>query len=154
MPHRHTPSLTAELHEAFKSPPSGLSGYTMADRLGKNYQTLMSELSRQPGHKFAADLVLPAMRLTSSDAPLHMLAREMGGAFVRLPGSGCCPPNQQQCLITVKEFSALMQAYAAAILAGKITKAELETIIKEGHQTIGSILALMKLAENECEARP
>ena len=77
-----TPSLTAVLHEDFKNPPSGLTGYVIADLVGKNYQTLMNELSRQYGHNLGADLVCPLMRKISSVRALDFLAREMNGVPV------------------------------------------------------------------------
>ncbi len=76
------PSLTAVLHELVKHAPSELTARTIAELAGKDYNTLMSELSRQPGHKLGADLLLPLMELTGSDAPLNFLARERGGVFV------------------------------------------------------------------------
>ena len=148
----NTPSLTAVLHEDFKSPRSGLTGYVIADLLPRNYQTLMSELSRQPGHKLGADLVLPLMQKTGSTRAMNFLAREMGGVFVPLPeGSPNCPPAQQQCLVTVKEFGELMQAVGESLLDGTITAAERERIRKEGYELISAALALVRQIEAECE---
>lgn len=43
-----TPSITAILHELVKDAPSGLPAKFIAERIGRDYNTLMSELSRQP----------------------------------------------------------------------------------------------------------
>lgn len=98
------PSLTAILHEMVKHAPSGLTARTIADLLGKDYQTLMSELSRQPGHKLGADLLLPLMDLTGSDAPLNFLARERGGVFVPVPPNNNAADLAPAILASVKEF--------------------------------------------------
>ena len=55
------PSIVAVLHELVKKAPSGLTASTIASLVGRDYQTLMSELSRQPAHKLGADLVLPLL---------------------------------------------------------------------------------------------
>lgn len=78
------PSLTAVLHAYVKQAPSGLDARTIADLVGKPYQTLMSELSRQEGHKLGADLLLPLPDAVQTDAPLEFPARQRGGVFVRI----------------------------------------------------------------------
>ena len=66
----------------FQKPALGPHRYVIADLVGKNYQTLMSKLSRQYGHKLGADLVCPLMRKISSLRALDFLAREMNGVPV------------------------------------------------------------------------
>lgn len=144
----YPPSLTAVLHEDFKNPPSGLTGYVIADVLGKNYQTLMSELSRQHGHKLGADLVLLLMKKTGSTRALDFLAREMGGVFVPVPD----PAESAACLVTtlagsIKEFGDFASETAQHLTDGKISNTELLQITKEGHEAIVAIMSMMKLAK-------
>ncbi len=87
------PSLRAVVHQMALRAPSGLSAKVLWELAGyTNYQTMMSELSGQSGHKLGADMLLPLMDVCDSDAPLHFLARERGGMFIRTPeaaeGSG------------------------------------------------------------------
>lgn len=98
------PSLTAVLHELVKRAPSGLTARSVADLLGRDYNTLMSELSGQPGHKLGADLLLPLMELTGSDAPLNFLARERGGVFVPVRPDNSAVDLAPAILASVKEF--------------------------------------------------
>ena len=149
-----TPSLTAVLHEDFKNPPSGLTGYLIADLVGKNYQTLMSELSRQPGHKLGADLVLPLMRKMDSARALDFLAREMNGVFVPVPD----PADDPECLVrglvvSVREFGHFASASAAAIEDGSVQPEEMARMEREGYEAIVAIMAMLKKARAACERR-
>lgn len=50
------PSLAAVVHQMVLRAPSGLDTHTIADVAGySNYNTMMSEISRQPGHKLGAE---------------------------------------------------------------------------------------------------
>lgn len=142
------PSLAAVLHQTVKRAPNGQRAETIADLVGKPYHTLMSELSGQPLHKLGADLVLPIMEATGSDAPMHFLAREMGGVFIRLPevGSGS-NPVQQQCLVAVKEFGELIGRTAEALADGRLSGEERRTITREGHEAVTAIMALLQQVE-------
>lgn len=148
----NTPSLTAVLHEDFKNPPSGLTGYTIADLIDKNYQTLMSELSRQQGHKLGADLVLPLMQKTGSTRALDFLAREMGGVFVPVPDPAQNPFCIANTLVStlassIKEFGDFASETAQNLADGKISKKELARITNEGREAIVAIMSMMKLAK-------
>lgn len=80
------PSAAAVMHQAVLRAPSGLDTRTIAEVAGyTNYNTMMSELSRQPGHKLGADMLLPLMDAAGSNAPVEFLARERGGVFLVLP---------------------------------------------------------------------
>lgn len=148
----HTPSLTAVLHEDFTDAPSGLTGYVLADLLGKNYYTLISGLSRQKGHKFGADLVLPLMQKSRSARGMHFLAREMGGAFIRLPKARrSLGSSQQQCMKAIKAFGDLMQEVSVALMDGKIKPEERMRIHKDAYEAVVAILTLARQIEEECE---
>lgn len=141
------PPISPILHHAVMHAPSGIGAMTIADLLGWRYATMMSELSGQPGHKLGADRILPVMKVTGSDAPMHFLAREMGGVFVRLPAlaEGELAPVQQQCLVAVKEFGELVAATAEALMDGTITREERDTITKEGQEAVTAIMGLLQL---------
>ena len=150
-------SLTAILHEDAKNAPSGLDMFTIAKLLGRKYATLMSELGRQPGHKFGADLVLPLMRLTGSDNGITYLARELCGEFVRIPDHWRRRrPSERQLVQTVKEFAEFIRAVTDAYLDGKITAGEFQKARADGRAAVAAILVLLDLMENDMdeEERP
>lgn len=140
------PSLTAVLHELVKHAPSGLTARTIADLLGRDYNTMMSELSRQPGHKLGADLLLPLMELTGSDTPLNFLARERGGVFVPMRADATAADLAPAILTSVKEFGEYAAEASRDIIDGKIPADQLERILKEGHEAATAIVTFMELA--------
>lgn len=140
------PSLTAILHELVKHAPSELTARTIADLLGRDYNTLMSELSRQPGHKLGTDLLLPLMELTGSDAPLHFLTRERGGVFVPVQPDAGAADLGPAILASVKEFGDYAAEAAQDIADGNIPADQLARILKEGQEAASSIVLLMRLA--------
>lgn len=144
---QNTPSLTAVVHALILAPPSGVDARTIASLMdGKNYQTLMSELSRQQGHKFGADLVLPIMNLANSDEPIHFLARHRGGVFVKLPEvTGDGGPVQLAALNSVKEFGELMGEVGAGLASGGLSRDECDCITKEGQEAVTAIMALLQV---------
>ncbi|WP_302293066.1 phage regulatory CII family protein [Bilophila wadsworthia] len=145
-------SLTAILHELVKDAPSGLPAKFIAARIGRDYNTLMSELSRQPGHKLGADLILPLMQLTGSIQPLDALAAEMGAVCVPLPPAGDgCHPVHRQCMVAVQEFGRLMGATADALEDGTITADERDAIAAKGYEALAAIVALLKAVEQGVE---
>ncbi len=148
-----TPSVTAILHELVKDAPSGLPAKFIAERVGRDYNTLMSELSRQPGHKLGADLVLPLMKLAGSIQPLDVMASEMGVVCVALPsaGEGGHLLVHRQCMVAVQEFGRLMGATADALEDGTITPAERDAIAVKGYEALAAIVAMLKAVEQGVE---
>ena len=143
-----TPSITAILHELVKDAPSGLPAKFIAERIGRDYNTLMSELSRQPNHKLGAELVLPLMKLTGSIQPLDVMAAEMGVVCVALPAvSGSGHPVHRQCMLAVEGFGKLMGTTANALEDGTITTDERDAIAAKGYEALASIVALLKAVE-------
>lgn len=140
------PSLTAVLHELVKRAPSGLTARSVAELLGRDYNTLMSELSGQPGHKLGADLILPLMELTGSDAPLNFLARERGGVFVPVRPNNSAADLASAILASVKEFGDYAAESAQDVADGKIPAEQLSRILKEGQEAATAIVAFMRLA--------
>lgn len=151
---KNFPSLAAVCHQMVKSAPSGLDAATIADLSGKPYATLMSELSRQPGHKFAADLLLPLMELCDSDLPLTFLARQRGGVYLALPKAADGPaPLMQKLAESVKEFGEFAAETARDIADGDIPKDQLDRILKEGHEAVEAIMAMITLARKTHETQ-
>lgn len=142
------PSLTAVVHHTVLRAPSGLDARTIAEVAGyTNYNTMMSELSRQPGHKLGADMLLPLMDAAESSAPLEFLARERDGMFLVLPS----PAKGSGDLVTslaasVKEFGEFAAETAKNIADGDLPRDQLDRIQKEGHEAVEAIMAMMKLA--------
>ena len=89
-----TPNIGAVCQRLAKHAPSGLSAEQIAYRLGRPYNTLMSELSPlRDTHKFDVNLLIPLMRLAGSTEPLHEMARALGGVYVDfLPVSDAAHP--------------------------------------------------------------
>jgi hypothetical protein len=114
----------------------------------------MAELSRQEGHKLGADLVLPLMRICDSDIPLHFLARQRGGVFLRTPEPAYGGGELARTLAaSAKEYAEFMQETAYSIADGDIPADQLARITKEGQEAVEAILAMMKLARVTHEAQ-
>ena len=142
------PTITPILHSLVKRAPSGIGALTIADMLGWNYPTMMSELSGQPGHKCGVERLLPVMDVTGSDAPMHLLSREMGGVYIKLPPSGSeVDPVQRQCMVAVKEFGELIAVCSEALLNGSLEPDERSKILREGHEAVTAIMGLLTLVE-------
>lgn len=140
------PPLTPILHQIALRAPSGIDARSIADLVHVNYQTMMSELSGQPGHKCGVERLLPLMAVSGSDAPMHFLARELGGVFIRLPQAGeGVGPVQQQCMVTCKEFGDLISACGEALASGSLEPDEVARINREGHEAVTAIMALLNL---------
>lgn len=146
---KEMPSLAAVCHQMVKDAPSGLDAATIADLVGKPYATLMSELSRQPGHKLGADLVAPLMELCDSDLPLTFLARLRGGVYIPLGNleSQTAAPLLNQLAKSVKEFGEFATETAKDVADGDIPKDQLERIVNEGHEAVEAIMAMITLAK-------
>jgi hypothetical protein len=135
--------------------PSGLTTHSLAELAGyTNYNTFMSELSGQPGHKFGADKLLPLMDACGSDAPMEFLARARDGVFIRTPEAATSGGELARTLAaSVKEFGEFMQETAAGIADGRIPLDQLDRINKEGQEAIEAIFAMLKLARVTYEAQ-
>jgi hypothetical protein len=149
------PSLTAVCHQTVLRAPSGLTAHSIAELCGySNYNTLMSEVSGQPGHKLGADKLLPLMDVCGSDAPVEFLARERGGMFIRTPEAAEGGGELARTLAaSVKEFGEFMQETAASISDGRIPLDQLDRINKEGMEAVEAIMAMLKLARITHEAQ-
>lgn len=144
-------SLVSILHRAVKEAPSGLTAKQIAAAVGRDYQTLMSELSRQPNHKLGANLVLPLMKLTGSMEGLKYLAAGMNAVCVVMPSQEGNHPVHRQCLSTVDEFGQLMRTMAQALEDGTITRTERDEIASSGYDALAAIVSLLKSVETHYE---
>ncbi|MDL2279045.1 transcriptional regulator [Desulfovibrio sp. OttesenSCG-928-G11] len=149
IPRRHK-SLTAVLHQLVLD--HDLDARTIARLVGyKSYQTMMSELSRQPLHKLGADKILPMIDVMDSDYPVEWLAEQRSGVFVRLPKvTGSLKSAEQQCFRTIKEFADVVQTVGQALADGKVNPDELAKTRKETWESIQAHLMLLKIIELEC----
>ena len=149
------PSLSAVAHQMVKAAPSGLTPRSIAEFVGyTNYNTMMSELSRQPGHKLGADMLLPLMDMSGSDAPVSFLARERGGIFLRLQQ----PADSGGALVeslagTIKEFGDYAASAAERIADGDVDPEEMVKIDRETNDVVEAILSFRKLARATHEAK-
>ena len=149
-----TPNIGAVCQRLAKYAPSGLSAEQIAYRLGRPYNTLMSELSPlRDTHKFDVNLLIPLMRLAGSTEPLHEMARALGGVYVDfLPVSDAAHPVHGQCMASVKSFGDMMVGTAKALEDNIITSEERRELARLGYSAVGDILALL-LQIDEAEAR-
>ena len=147
------PSLASVIQIAVKRAPNGMSAEQIADMVGRRYTTLMNELSGQPGHKLGADYVLPLMEATGSDEPLHFRARQMGGAFVRLPQvETMLGAATEETINAMQNFSELLRAVSDALKDGRVTLGELELIGAKGDMAMRAILSLTRTLERMQES--
>ena len=143
-----TPNIGAVCQRLAKHAPSGLSAEQIAYRLGRPYNTLMSELSPlRDTHKFDVNLLIPLMRLAGSTEPLHEMVY---GDF--LPVSDAAHPVHGQCMASVKSFGDMMVGTAKALEDNIITSEERRELARLGYSAVGDILALL-LQIDEAEAR-
>ena len=150
---KNYPSVRAVCHQAALNAPSGISAKDVAPLVGKNYQTMMSELVGAPGHKLGVDILLPLMAATGSDAPVDMLARERGGVFVHLPVVRASSKSMTlQLATTIRECGELAALTAQQIVDGKVTPAELEEFRKENREAIAALLEMENLMELAAES--
>lgn len=149
-----TPNIGAVCQRLVKHAPSGLSAEQIAYRLGRPYNTLMSELSPlRDTHKFDVNLLIPLMRLAGSTEPLHEMARALGGVYVDfLPVSDAAHPVHGQCMASVKSFGDMMVGTAKALEDNIITSEERRELARLGYRAVGDILALL-FQIDEAEAR-
>lgn len=149
--HRH-PSVTAVCHQVVKDAPSGLDAQTVADLVNKPYATLMSELSRQPGHKLGADIVLPLCAVTESTLPVRVMCRALGGAFVPVRmGEGMPAAILETLAVSVREFGEFAAEAAESIADGRMSATESENVARQGYEAIEAILAMIRLAREAGE---
>ena len=139
-------TLTALCQAMVKAAPNGLSAEQVADIIGCPYPTMMSELSRQPGHKLGAERMLALMKATESRAPMHHMARELGGVFVPLSGAVTSRDLTIGLVESIKEFGEFAGEVAKALADGSISPAELERIRTDGQAALTAILAVMEKA--------
>ncbi|MDL2321315.1 hypothetical protein LJC47_03075 [Desulfosarcina sp. OttesenSCG-928-B08] len=151
---KYYPSVRAVCHQMVLRAPSGLSARDIWDAAGyTNYNTMMSELSRQPGHKLGADMLLPLMDVCDSDAPLKFLARERDGIFLKIPQPAECGGELLSGLAaTIREFGEFAATAAEHISDGEVNREEMARIDKETGDVVEAVLAFRKLARVTHEA--
>ena len=149
------PSLAAVVHQMVKTAPSGLTPRSIAEFSGyTNYNTMMSELSRQPGHKLGADMLLPLMDVCNSDAPVAFMAREREGIFLKLQQPAENGGELVQSLAnTVKNFGEYVAAAAERIADGDVDPEEMARINGETNDVVEAILSFRKLAQATHDAK-
>lgn len=149
------PSLVAVLHKCVLRAPNGLTAHEVAELVyadsSSPYATMMAELT-QHDRKFDADRVLPVMDATGSDAPMHFLARNLGGVFIRIPAPAECAGELVQALsASIKESGEFFAETAQHISDGDIPRDQLDRITKEGQEALEAIMAMMRLARETHE---
>ena len=145
---KNSETVTRVMHACVKQAPSGLTAKTIAELVRANYQTLMSELSGQVGHKLGADMLVPLMRAAGTILPLVSMARAMGCVVVPLPDPEVSDEALMAGVLTaVREFGDFVAEAAEDVRDGKIPDYQLDRIQKEGGEAIAAITAFIRLAE-------
>lgn len=150
------PDIAATCHRLMKDAPSHLPPKEIADRLGRTYNTLMSELSPlRETHKFDVNGLVPFMEAVGSTEPMHEMARALGGVYVDfLPTADAKHPIHKQCMASVKSFGDMMVGTAKALEDGVISADERRELATLGYRAVGDILALlMEVDEAEAHGR-
>lgn len=150
---KNYPSLRSLVHQMVLRAPSGLPATVIWQLAGyTNYNTMMSELSAQPGHKLGTEMLLPLMDACDSDGPVEFLAEERGGVFVKLPPAQ--PQTKSMTLqlaSTIKECGEAAAVAAAHIIDGRVTAEEFAEFKKENREAIAALLGLEMLMEAAME---
>lgn len=143
------PSLRAITHQELKAARNGKSAKEVSHLLGIKYNTLMSEVSGQAGHKLSCDQLLPMMDIMDSDAVLHAMARARGGVYVPLVRDMKILDGSdlgQAVLSSVKEFGEYASESAASIADGRIPRDQLDRMEKEGQEAMTAIMSFLEMA--------
>ena len=139
---------------AVKYAPNGISAEAVAYKLGLRYATLMSQLSAQPGHKLGAEIVLPIMQVTGSAAPMHHLARQLGGVYVELPPVSPGGHEVTASLVeSVRQFGEFAAQVAQSLDDGIITAEEQARISRDGQMALSAIPKVMELSDRAQAAK-
>lgn len=150
-------ALTPVYHRMVLRAPSQLPPAAIAELAGyTNYNTMMSELSGQPGHKLGVEKQLALMDACDSDAPLSCMAGERGGVFIKLPqaaASGC--ELVESLAMTIKQFGEFASRAARHIADGVVDSPEMADIDSRTNEVMEAVLSFRKLAKlNHCGGRP
>lgn len=148
-------SVAAVAHKMVKNAPSGLDGKGVADFCGVNYQTLMSELSRQPGHKLGADMLLPLSDACESDAVVDFLARQRGGVFVPLPDMDVpgCKSLVKPLTESIQDFGEWVALIGEHMRDGKLETVERIAFDAKCDELVAQILSFKKAYHHVQEAQ-
>ncbi|WP_432737441.1 phage regulatory CII family protein [Maridesulfovibrio sp. FT414] len=120
---------------------SDIGARAVAARVNKKHHVLLNELnSENTSHKLGAELLIPLMKACGSDAPVHLLAAEMGGLFIKLPAENC---SNTTLVKAVKEFGELISVYGGAIEKDELTDEVKLQIRKEGQEAMTAIQELL-----------
>jgi len=140
-------SLPDLLHRLVLRAPSGKPAKAVAEEVGKPYHVLMQELNPDvASHKLGAELLIPLMAVTGSDAPLHYLARARGGVFIRLPEAAApgTRPLQEKAMRACKEFGELMGELGERLGDGVICAKDRRALAVCGQEAVTALMALLR----------
>ncbi len=113
----------------------------VAAEVGKKHHVLLNELNYEnASHKLGAELLVPLMKACGSDSPMHLLAAEMNGLFIKLPEESC---SNASLVKAVKEFGELIAVYGEAIERGELKDDGKKLIRKEGQEAMTAIQELL-----------
>ena len=110
----------------------------------------MEDSETGTGCRFPLKKLIPLIHATDDYSVLDFIEQSLGRVAIRLPKissdlSDLCRLTMQ----SVKEFGQLMSEIESGIADGKITNNERSRILKEGHEAIQAIMALIKSVESE-----
>lgn len=120
---------------------SNIGAREVAVIVDKKYHVLLNELnSENTSHKLGAELLVPLMKACGSDVPMHLLAADMNGLFIKIPEENC---SNASLVKVVKEFGELIAVYGEAIERGNLNDNDKKLIRKEGQEAMTAIQELL-----------
>lgn len=139
------------LHRAVLKAPSGLSSEQIADRLGKNTNSLLYEVNpTYKSRKFGVEYLPELVNATQDFTPLHFILRQCGAVCLRLPEvKAAAHPVHEQCMESVARFGELMGRCSAMLADERITHDEAALLADAGYEVIRSILLLLQKTNQE-----
>lgn len=138
---------------------SDIGARNVAERVGKNYYVLLNELN--PGndkHKLGADLLVPLMSNCRSVEPIHHLAEQMGGVFIKMPEIADSEAARKTSMEAMSELGAMCRSFEHALEqkgpgGDHVTDEELELFDAQAQRMITSAVKMRAACREELERR-
>lgn len=114
----------------------------LCDEIGKGESTLRNELTQQEGFKLGLSTAILIMRKTGDLKALDAIEEDLGRVafFLPTPEDGKISDAMALVATMAKEFGESMQAQAASLADGKITKKEAIKCLMENKDMIKACL--------------
>lgn len=137
-----------EIYDLFDASSKAYPIKALADEVGKAESTLRNELTRQPGYKFGLNTALLILDHTNDMTPLDAIEARYGRVAFRLPAcTDSCAPVMKMVARLTREFGEHMQALAAALEDGSVSREEAERVLRELRDVVAACMELQGYLE-------